>query len=192
MTVVDPYAWPLHLLHYMGGFKSTNQPAMYVCPSERRSPQETYTDQWAFQVHIQSNRHLLTDTIDRDTPITGSMVRKTSVYWMFCEKDPGGFCTIRAGALENPVLAVWNYPPGSPGYRRHQGGMTSTAADGHAEWLLMPPYQPGRPPPSDFGALGDCSDTRNPGHHGIWTENGPRVKLYTRRFPIFPYQGSCF
>jgi len=187
-SVVDPYAWPLQFLQYMGGYKSTNQPAIYVCPSEKRDPAAN----WVFQVHFQSNRHLLSDNGDRDTPITGAMVRRTSVYWMLIEKEPAGWCNVRVGGLENPILAGWNYPPGSPGFRRHDGGMTGVAADGHAEWLRMPPYQPGRPPPSDFGDLGDCSDVPNPAAHGIWRFNSPRVKLYSRRFPILPSAGSAF
>jgi prepilin-type N-terminal cleavage/methylation domain-containing protein len=187
-SVLDPYAWPLQLLQYMGGYKSTNQPGMYICPAERRDP----VAGWAFQVHFQSNRHLLTDTDDRDTPITGAMVRKTSVYWMLIEKEPGGFCNVRSGGLESPVLQSWNYPPGSIGYRRHDGGMTGVAADGHAEWLKMPPYQPGRPPPNNFGELGDCSDAPNPAVWGTWLYNLPTTKLYTRRFPIAPDKGSAF
>jgi len=187
-SVVDPYAWPLQLLEYMGGHKSTNQPAMYICPAERRDP----VAGWEFQVHFQSNRHLLTDTDDLPKPLTGAVVKKTSIYWMFIEKDPGGFCNVRAGGLENPVLAAWNYPPGSIGFRRHDGGMTSTAADGHAEWLRTPPYQPGRPPPSDFGQLGDCAEMPNPAAHGIWRNNRPDTKLYTRRINGLPESGSPF
>ena len=187
-SVLDPYCWPLQFLQFMGGYKSTNQPAIYLCPGERREP----APDWAFQVHFQSNRHLLSDTDDRDTPITGAMVRKTSIYWMLIEKEPWGFCNVRSGGLENPVLAAWNYPPGSPGFRRHDGGMTATAADGHSEPLRMPPYQPGKPPPSNFGGLGDCSDGANPAVHGVWRENGPSVKLYTRRYPMDPAKGSAF
>jgi len=187
-SVLDPYAWPLELLQYMGGYHSTNQPAMFICPAERRDP----VPGWEFQVHIQSSRHLLSDTDDLPKPITGAMVKKTSIYWMFIEKDPGGFCNIRSGGLENPVLAAWNYPPGSIGYRRHDGGMTSTAADGHAEWLRTPPYQPGRPPPSDFGQLGDCAEVPNPAAHGIWRNNRPDTKLWTRRINRPVEEGSPF
>lgn len=187
-SVVDPYAWPMQLLEYMGGLKSTNQPAIYICPSVTDPP----VPGWVYQVHFQANRHLLSDVDDRTTPITGSMVRRTSIYWMFIEKDPYGMCNVRAGGLENPVLAAWNVPPGSPGYRRHENGMTAVAADGHAEYLKTPPYQPGRPPPNNFLELGDCSDVPNPAAHGIWTQNTPRTKLYTRRKPVPPDQGSSF
>ena len=59
--------------------------------------------------------------------------------------------------------------------------MTATAADGHAEWLRTPPYQPGRPPPDNFGELGDCYNGQNPG--SSWKDDGPpprRIKLWTR------------
>lgn len=177
-SVIDPYAWPMHFLQYMGGHKSTNQPGFYICPSERRDP----VPNWEFQMHFQCNRQLLRDLGDVDQPVTGAMVRKTSIYWMVIEKEPAGFCNIRPGALGNPILASWNYPPGSPGYRRHDGGMTSTAADGHSEWLRMPPYQPGRPAPKNFLELGDCSKGINPA--SSWAtdnpHNGTRVKLFTR------------
>lgn len=187
-SVVDPYAWPMQLLEYMGGRRSTNQPPIYLCPSVTDPP----VAGWEFQVHFQSNRHLLSDVDDRDRPITGAMVRKTSLYWMFIEKDPWGMCNVRAGGLENPVLAAWNVPPGSPGYRRHENGMTAVAADGHADYLKTPPYQPGRPPPNNFLELGDCSDQPNPAAHGVWTQNHPRTKLYTRRRVVPPDQGSAF
>jgi len=187
-SVVDPYTWPQQFLAQMGGFKGTNQPGVYLCPSERRDP--AYG--WVFQVHFQSNRHLLTDTDDRDTPITGAMVRKTSMYWMLIEKDPGAFCNVRSGGLENPVLVSWNIPQGTIGMRRHGGGMTGVAADGHAVWLKMPPYQPGRPPPSNFGEMGDCSDVPNPAPYGSWRENLPTTKVFTRRDRVEPEDGSAF
>lgn len=119
-------------------------------------------------------------------------MRKAALYWMLSQKKPWGMCNVRLGELENPVPATWNSSHCSIGFRRHAGGMTSTAADGHAVWLKMPPYQPDRPPPSNFGELGDCGDAPNTAAHGIRRENGPRVKLYSRRFAITPSQGGAF
>jgi len=100
---------------------------------------------------------------------------------MFMEKSPyATLCSIRPGGLENPYLISWNFPPGIPEFRRHNGGMTSAAADGHAEELRMPVYQPGQPPPSTFVELGDCANSMNPGSHGVWINNGPRAKLFCR------------
>jgi len=177
-SVIDPYAWPLQMLQYMGGHKSTNQPAIYLCPSERRDPAG-----WAFEVHYQASRQLLSDTEEgpNPTPRTGGMLRKTSIYWMFLEKDPAAPCNIRPGGL-GTILSSWNYPPGSLGYRRHNGGMMAVAADGHNEFLKTPPYRPGAPAPKNFLELGDCSKGINPS--SSWAtdnpHNGTRVKLYTR------------
>ncbi len=117
---------------------------------------------------------------DRDTPIRGAQVRNPAIYWMFMEKGPWDFANVRPGGL-SIVLMSWNSPPGSPQYRRHSGGLTATAADGHAEWLRVPPYEPGRPAPQNFMELGDCS---NGGYvSSSWNDNTPparRIKLYCR------------
>jgi len=179
-SVLDLNGWPMQLFHYLGGYKSTNQPALYVCPCERR----VAATNWAFQVHYQTSR-LSCEGNYQDTRITGARLRRTSIYWMFIEKDPKSFCSISPGGLANPVLAIWSIPPGSPGYRRHSGGMTATAADGHIERLRTPPYRPGAPPPRNFLELGDCSTGINP--PSTWQDptipgdhNGGRVKLWTR------------
>jgi len=172
------YGWPMQFLAYMGG-KTNAQPGVYICPSVIEAPNPDYV----FQLHYQCNRMLLTDTGMYDNPITGAMVRKTSIYWMIIEKSPGDNCNIKPGGLGNPVLLYWNYPPGSPEYRRHGNGMTATAADGHAEYLRTPPYVgDSSTVPDDFYELGDCYEGSNPG--SSWARgnphNGTRVKLWTR------------
>jgi prepilin-type N-terminal cleavage/methylation domain-containing protein/prepilin-type processing-associated H-X9-DG protein len=179
-NVGDPYGWPMDFLMYMGG-KTNAQPGVYICPSVMEAPNPAYT----FQLHYQCNRQLLTDTeFDGFPPITGAMVRKTSIYWMIIEKGTGGWCNIKPGGLGDPVLKYWNYPPGSPEYRRHSGGMTATAADGHAEYLRTPPYLGNSQlvSPYNFYELGDCAEGVNPA--SSWAidnpHNGTRVKLYSR------------
>jgi prepilin-type processing-associated H-X9-DG protein len=99
------------------------------------------------------------------------------------EKEPGDSCTVRPGALIDPILFHWNDPPlATPGMRRHDGGLTATAADGHAEWLRMPPYQPNSGiTPGNFLELGDCDGGPNGGAHGLWTTNSPRAKIFCSR-----------
>jgi prepilin-type N-terminal cleavage/methylation domain-containing protein/prepilin-type processing-associated H-X9-DG protein len=178
-NVDDPYGWPMQLLIYIGG-KTNAQPGVYICPSVMEAPNPAYR----FQLHYQCNRHLLTDTeFENFPPITGGMVRKTSIYWMIIEKATWGQANIKPGGLGNPTLLSWNVAPGSPEYRRHSGGMTATAADGHAEFLRTPPYSPGSGTvPDDFYELGDCSEGVNPA--SSWARgnphNGNRVKLFSR------------
>jgi prepilin-type N-terminal cleavage/methylation domain-containing protein/prepilin-type processing-associated H-X9-DG protein len=177
-NVADSYGWPMQFLAYMGG-KTNAQPGVYICPSVMEAPNLAYT----FQLHYQCNRQLLSDLEDRDNPITGAQVRKTSIYWMIIEKGPTDTCNLRPGGLGDPVLLYWNYPPGSPAYRRHSGGMTATAADGHAEFLRTPPYlADSKTVPLNFYELGDCAEGINPA--STWARdnphNGTRVKLFSR------------
>jgi len=174
--ILNADGWPMQLLHYMGGYKGTNtQPPFYICPTEKQK-----ADYWAFQLHYVCNQSIVHDTDNYRTAMRGAYMRKTSIYWVFIEKGVWDFCNIRTGSLENPPLLTWNYPPGIPQMRRHNGGMTSTAADGHSEWLRMPPYQPSRPPPPNFLELGDCGNGKNTAYHGVWFYNDPRAKLFCR------------
>lgn len=181
-SVLDPSGWPVQLTRYLGGYGSTNQPPAYVCPNENG-----VAGGWAFQVHYAANRYLLSDVADLPQAILGSQVRKPSLFWAFIEKHPSQICSMRSGSLANPILAAWNVPPGSPELRRHNGGMSSVAADGHVEWLRTPLYQPGSPPPANFMELGDCANGSNPASSWL---NGDRVKLYTRYQQVIG--GSAF
>jgi len=182
-SVVDPTSWPMQLLQNMGG-QTTNQPGVYLCPKEQNVAQG-----WVFQNHFMGNRCVLADVDDVPRAVRSSIMKKTSIYWMLMEKSPGMFCNIRPGALANPILASWNYPPGSPELRRHNGGFTATACDGHAEWVRTPPYRPGAPAPQNFNELGDTSEGKNPG--SSWKDNGPRpIKVYTREYQSGSRKGS--
>jgi prepilin-type N-terminal cleavage/methylation domain-containing protein/prepilin-type processing-associated H-X9-DG protein len=171
-SVVDPSGWPMLLLQFLSGQRTNSQPGVYVCPNEK-----TVAANWVFQLHFMGNRHVLADSGDLPAPVRGSQMRKTSIYWMVMEKGPYDFANVRPGGMANPVLVGWNSPPGWPQYRRHSGGATATAADGHAEWLRLPPYSPGASPPDNFGELGDCSSGVNPA--STWKDKG-RIKLYFR------------
>jgi prepilin-type N-terminal cleavage/methylation domain-containing protein/prepilin-type processing-associated H-X9-DG protein len=180
-SVVDPAGWPMLIGGYIGDIKGTNQPGVYLCPNEKR-----VADDWLFQLHFQGNRMILTDFGDVPDgrvpqPVYASrMTKGAAIYWMLMEKGPGDIANIRPGGL-GAILGGWNSPPGVTGYRRHSGGMTATAADGHAEWLRMPPYQPGKPAPQNYNELGDCANGQNP--DSSWNDNTPpprRIKLYCR------------
>ena len=179
-SVMDPSTWPYQLSLYMSGSRgagTTNQMGVYLCPKVKT---EDRANGWVYQLHFMGNRCVIADTGDLPSPVRSVQMGRTSIYWLIMEKGPGDTANIRPGGLKNPVLDAWNVPPGSPQYRRHAGGFTATACDGHAEWLKAPPYQPGRPPPQNWGELGDTSDGRNPA--STWIDNGPTKKLYCRKF----------
>ena len=177
-SVDKPDGWPMLIMAYIQKLDPNAQPGVYLCPVEK-----AVVEGAPFQLHFQANRFVLCDWDMDDPPLRPKTtdMPKPSIYWMLMEKGPWDMANVKPGGLSNPVLQSWNQPPGWPQYRRHTGGMTSIAADGHAEFLLAPPYTPGRPAPSYWGELGDCSDGPNPG--SSWLHNGPRpVKLYCRRF----------
>jgi prepilin-type N-terminal cleavage/methylation domain-containing protein len=171
-SILQRTAWPMQLLPYLGA-TSNAQPTVFLCPTETAT-----AGTWPIQLHYAANRMLSSDTSARDTPVRGAQVRNPTIYWLFMDKSPYDFASMTPGGLAT-ALGMWNSPPGSPPYRRHSGGWTTAAADGHGEWLRASPCQPGRPSPSYFGELGDCSDGNNPA--STWLHNGPwRIKLYCR------------
>ena len=175
-----PTGWPRLLLNYMSGYQTNKQPAIYLCPSERDVAKMLNGQPYPSQLHFWCNRNIISDV--RDHPeggVRSSQFRKTSIYWMIAEKNVWEIANIDSGALVELHLNVWNQPPGDPGMRRHDGGQMAIGADGHAEWLRMPPYQPGAPAPQNFVELGDTV-TDQQGSHGNWSKNGGRVKLWTR------------
>jgi len=170
-TLTDETGWPMQVLQYMGGYKNGVEPAIFICPSER----DLSTHGALFRVHYQANRHIRRDVnYALPVPLRGAQMRKTAVYCLFMERAPTGAYDVKAGGLDNPTRLAWNVSPGSPEYRRHNGGMMCTAADGHAERLRMPPYQPGAPMPMGLRELGDC----NSGNGSLW--DGGQAKLFMR------------
>ncbi len=172
--------WPRLLLPYMSGFITNVQPAIYLCPKERNVAMRSVGVPYESQLHFWANRFIISDI--RDHPeggVRSAQLKKTSIYWMIGEKDVYEMANIDSGALIELHLNLWNTPPGDPAMRRHNGGQMSIAADGHAERLRMPPYQPGRPAPPNFVELGDTVIGVQ-GAHGNWQNNGPFVKMYMR------------
>jgi prepilin-type N-terminal cleavage/methylation domain-containing protein/prepilin-type processing-associated H-X9-DG protein len=169
--------WPMLIGEYMGARGgSTNGLKSYTCPSEKN-----VADNWVFQLHFQGNRYILSDEFMFDSAIKSvNMVKGTSIYWMLMEKSPWDFANVKPGGLADPGLTSWNTPPGNQQYRRHNGGMTALAADGHSEWLRTPRYEPGKPPPANWNELGDLSSDPK---GGAWVDDSPpprKIKLWCR------------
>jgi prepilin-type N-terminal cleavage/methylation domain-containing protein len=185
-SVDRPGGWPRLLLDYMGGYTS-NSTAL-LCPNEKQVAGTNYDSgqPFPFQLHFMANVFIITlyETNDggwKDTPLRGTDVIKPSIYWMFGEKNPYDNGTFTPGALQQLYLTPWNDPSADThSMRRHNGGETTVAADGHGEWLRMPPYQPWQPPPGNFVELGNAVTGSQGSPRVNWSTNGPRVKLYTR------------
>jgi len=183
----QPGGWPALLMEHMGGYKKDKSKPIWICPSEMKVAGYNYdpNDPFPMQMHFGANGNIIMQYGPTDTsptfPIRTSQLRKTSIYWVLDEKDPYDLSTVTPGSLEQLYLTPWN----DSGYdtharRRHGGGEIIVAGDGHAEWLRMPPYQPGQPSPGNFWELGSQVVQPQPGTRGNWTTNGNRVKIYCR------------
>ncbi len=179
MAFVDnPTGWPMQLLTYLGGYTPSNQPSVYFCPNE-----STIVSGASFQLHYQANRNVICDTNDCLTGNPGSKVRNAETFWLFLEKGAWHYANIKSGPLITDYMMQWNYAGNitSPGMRRHNGGLTAAAIDGHVEWLRMPKYEPGSPAPLNFVELGDCyTGPNNSPYAPYWSNNGPAAKLFCR------------
>ncbi|MBI3876761.1 MAG: hypothetical protein HY300_12560 [Verrucomicrobia bacterium] len=184
-VLLDPTTWPAAMLPYLGG--STNGATttrvaskIYVCPAEKDS-----TLGWGgYAEDYRATRHVFRDPqFTPAQPLRASQIMFASKYVIFTEKDTtNGQFTLPAATF-NSVRNQWNVttPTGQFqrwGNVRHNWGQTTTATDGHSEWLRMPPFRgSGAPAPPDLEELGDCSDDPSP--PSLWVSN-PKIKLYIR------------
>ncbi|MBI3874845.1 MAG: prepilin-type N-terminal cleavage/methylation domain-containing protein [Verrucomicrobia bacterium] len=181
-TLYDPTSWPAQLMRYVGGNTnaSTNEPAKVFCCTAELTPN---TGVFGYRVDYRANRHILRDPgFTVPSALRGEQILFPHKYQVFTEKTANnGQFSATANNL-NGHRTAWNNAGAnattgnSGGMVRHSWGMTAVATDGHAEWLRMPPYQPGSPAPADLLELGDCSD--DPAG-SLWVAN-PKTKLYTR------------
>ncbi|PHX95291.1 MAG: hypothetical protein CK546_03345 [Pedosphaera sp.] len=182
-VLLDLTTWPGAHLSYLGG--STNgvlttrvATKVYICPAEKDS-----TLGWGgYAEDYRANRHLIRDPgFSAAQPIRRVHIASASKYLVFTEKDTtNGQFTLPAATF-NSVRMQWNVASPSGQFQRwgnvrHSWGSTATAADGHAEWLRMPPFSgSGAPVPVDLGELGDASD--DPA--SLWPASS-KVKLFVR------------
>lgn len=182
-TLSDPTCWPMLLMRYVGA--STNEPKIYQCPSEKDSNKYGYP----FIIHFQANRHLLRDAFSA-VPIAlrRAQMSNPGIFWTHIERlQNNNSFDVQAGGLDNPIRRFWNsLDPTTGKFRyperiRHGGGMTTTAADGHAEWLRMPPVNLGSAAPANLNELGDAQLSGS-----VWP-NPPQTKLWMRVTQTAPW-----
>ncbi|MCU0787676.1 MAG: prepilin-type N-terminal cleavage/methylation domain-containing protein [Verrucomicrobia bacterium] len=178
-TWVDPTAWHIALLNYLGG--DTNRgPAVFACPSERPTDTFPMANGVMFQASYRANEHVfrsvggaangpLRTTQVRSPAQTLTVFEKPYESWRF-SMDAKELAAVRLG---------WNSTGNSLGYltagmSRHSGNGMGFAADGHSTRLDMPDYAAGAMPPSTLGNIGDTRSDR-----GYWPTPS-NVELYLR------------
>lgn len=181
-TLLDPRGWVAQLIRYMGG--STNSPPKgLVCTADPTPSPGAF----AFAVHYRANRHIFRDAGFTDPrPLRSATIQSPSRMVMHTEKDSNNAnFSVNNGSYNNFRTAWNNTTGGGPsgftrsGMVRHNFGMVGSAADGHSEWLRMPPFNPSGTAPSNLEDLGDIAGTDQAGASAGWVKTG-REKLYIR------------
>jgi prepilin-type N-terminal cleavage/methylation domain-containing protein len=178
-TWVDPTAWHIALLDYVGG--NTNLgPQVFACPSERPTDEFPMANGVQFQASYRANEHIFrSEGGAANGPLRAAQLRAPSQMLTLFEK-PYESWRFSMDAKELAAVRLgWNATGNSLGYltagmSRHGGNGMAFAADGHSTRLDMPDYAAGALPPSTLGDIGDTRSDR-----GYWpTPNN--VNLYLR------------
>lgn len=182
---LDPAGWIAQLVPYLKA-PTNAQPKALLCTAD---PTPAPPAGAPFAVHYRANGHIFRDNQlgGTNTPVgvlRGVAIQSPSSASMHTEKDSGNGLSRRQAQFDT-IRNEWNIPNANGQFSKqgmtwHNWGMTSTAADGHAEWLRMPNYSPNGPVPPDLGELGDVrgATTAGTGNANNWVS--PRAKLYIR------------
>jgi prepilin-type N-terminal cleavage/methylation domain-containing protein len=181
---LDPAGWIAQLVPYLK-VPTNAQPKAFLCTAD---PTPAPPAGAPFAVHYRANGHVFRDDqLGGANPVgvlRAIQIQSPASVNMHTEKDSGNGLSRRQAQFDT-IRNEWNIPNASGqstklGMMWHTGGMTATAADGHAEWLRMPPFAPNAPAPTDLGELGDVrgATTVGTGNANNWLS--PRAKLFIR------------
>jgi len=178
-TWVDPTAWHIALLGYVGG--TTNRGTdVFACPSERPTDVFPMANGVQFQASYRANEHIFRVVGGAvNGPLRASQLRAPSQMLTVFEKPYESWRFSMSAQELAAVRTGWNATGNSLGYltagmSRHSGDGMAFAADGHSTRLDMPSYAPGDRPPDTLGSIGDTRSAR-----GYWPTPA-NVELYVR------------
>ncbi len=190
-TLLDPTAWHIMLLPYMGA--ATNATGAYGsvrvfdCPAEKAPQLPSGTtfphNQYPFQFDYCANEYIFRDsrTSKSTGPLRTTGVRSPAVILLITEKEwDSPRYMPDAGEWLN-WLQQWNTPgfPGSKNYlasglQRHSKTLpVATVADGHVARWRVPGYSSGAAAPTYFPGLGDTRLQASPNWHTPPTAAAP-------------------
>ena len=171
-TLLDPTAWDIMLLAYMGNNTnsdatgSAGAPKIYTCPAEIVPP-GSFPSKYPFQMSYCANDYMFRDTKNNPNPPSGALrsthVGAPSSILMITEKvwnsprympDSGEWLSWLNG-WNTPGSSSKNYP--LSGLNRHSKvHPVLAAADGHSDRWVVPPYNVGAAAPITWPDLGDA------------------------------------
>jgi len=183
----SPNAWNMLLLRYFG-INSANPTSVpvYECPSnDDRGSQVAGV---LFPVSYRANEHIFRNVGQTGfpTPLRAQQIQSSSAALIMIEKNKNnmqyhyGYTDLDANRVAWNANTNVNGTSSLTGMTHHLSGSATTAADGHSEYLKLPPRALGRPAPVDMEEVGDV---RGANTAGTGTANrflSPRGKLWFR------------
>jgi len=171
-TWLDPTAWHVLLLSYLGG--NTNSGSrVYACPAQSIPSDWKWGVMAPFwQEDFRANAHFFRADNKLPNALRTTQVPSPAAMLMLTEKF-WNTQDLQTGAKDfKKFLGDWNNPSKLFGVR-HSGAVVAAAADAHVTRLKMPPFGVGNPP--GYIELGDTRIDPAP----LWTTTAA-VNLYVR------------
>jgi prepilin-type N-terminal cleavage/methylation domain-containing protein len=178
-TWLDPTAWHIMLLPYLGNAATNVGSKVYACPADTAGASQTA---YPFQMDYRANSFMFRATSKYKTPLRETQVPSPSMSLMLTEKEYNSPDFQSTSQELAQWLAGWNNANSSKnyansGFERHGPQPIATAADGHSQRFTVPPlgFSSG-PNPTSYPGLGDCRVDTSPSV--LWTATKP--VLYMR------------
>jgi prepilin-type N-terminal cleavage/methylation domain-containing protein len=181
----SPNAWNMLLLRYLGitSANPTNVP-VYECPSnDDRGSQLAGV---LFPVSYRANEHIFRNVGQTGfpTPLRAQQIQSSAAALIMIEKNKNnmqyhyGYTDLDSNRLG------WNALTSTlTGMIHHNQGSATTAADGHSEYLKLPPRSLGSATPTDMNEVGDVRGATTAGTGTANRFLSPRGKLWFREQP---------
>ncbi|MEQ2008802.1 MAG: type II secretion system protein [Limisphaerales bacterium] len=181
-------AWNMLLLRYLG-VTSANPSSVpvYECPTDR----STQPAGVLFPVSYRANEHIFRNVNQTGfpSPLRAAQIQSASTALLMIEKNKSNMQYHYGHADLDGNRTAWNASisaegtPSLTGMVHHNKGSATTATDGHAEFIKLPPHALGQPAPPDMDELGDVRGATTTGTGAANRFLAPRAKLWFREQP---------
>jgi hypothetical protein len=173
-TLLDPTAWDILILAYMGNKTNSSAtgasgaPKIYACPAEV-VPGGSFPGKYPFQMDYCANDYIFRDNVSSSggaghnkAPLHSTQMGAPALMLLITEKEWDSPRYMPDSPTWEQWLTEWNTPGLSSknyplsGLNRHAKVKPVLAvADGHSAHWQVPPYSPGAAAPITWPDLGD-------------------------------------
>jgi prepilin-type N-terminal cleavage/methylation domain-containing protein len=178
----SPDAWNMVLLRYLG-VTAASPPSVpvYECPSNE-DPGSQQAGVF-FPVSYRANEHIFRNVGQTGfpTPLRAQQISSASSILLMIEKKKNNMQYHYGYTDLDSNRQGWNALTSTlTGMIRHNDGSATTAADGHSEYLKLPPRSLGAATPTDMNEVGDVRGATTAGTGAANRFLSPRGKLWFR------------